>query len=185
MSEGSRSGVHCTRLNVPPMERAMARPSIVFPTPGTSVRSRCPEAASTAADNSMTERLPTMTRSRLASSDSRTARPRSMVATVSEGTLADDHAGQGAGDAGCLLDLVRDEFAELRHVGSFNQRDDVVGTRHRGGDLHLRDPPHCLQRFHGSSGHSVHEDIRMNRHVRATPECFSPTSMICPWPRKK
>jgi hypothetical protein len=35
-SLGSRSGVHCRRLNSSPRETARARASIVLPTPGTS-----------------------------------------------------------------------------------------------------------------------------------------------------
>ena len=44
MSPGSRSGVHCTRENVSPTERAIARANAVLPTPGTSSINRCPSA---------------------------------------------------------------------------------------------------------------------------------------------
>jgi len=39
MSEGNRSGVNCIRPKLASMEEAMARASVVFPTPGISVKS--------------------------------------------------------------------------------------------------------------------------------------------------
>jgi hypothetical protein len=41
-SDGSRSGVNCTRENEQSIERAIALASIVFPTPGKSSMIRCP-----------------------------------------------------------------------------------------------------------------------------------------------
>src|SRR3954451_12198653 len=43
-SEGSRSGVDCTRVNHPPIDVASARASVVLPTPGTPSSSRLPSA---------------------------------------------------------------------------------------------------------------------------------------------
>ena len=42
ISVGSKSGVHCTRLNVAPTLLARARASIVLATPGTSSSKMCP-----------------------------------------------------------------------------------------------------------------------------------------------
>ena len=42
MSVGSKSGVHCTRLNDAPTLLARARASIVLATPGTSSSRMCP-----------------------------------------------------------------------------------------------------------------------------------------------
>ena len=62
MSTGIRSGVNCTRLTEPSIERARALASDVLPTPGTSSRSRCPSANSVTSATRITSGLPTITR---------------------------------------------------------------------------------------------------------------------------
>src|SRR5215831_6711974 len=62
MSDGSRSGVHWMRRNVPPTEVARARASIVFPVPGRSCSKMWPPATSPARVRRTTLSLPTMTR---------------------------------------------------------------------------------------------------------------------------
>ena len=63
MSEGSRSGVNCTRRKVQPRERAMVRASMVLPMPGTSSIRTCPLQRMATRSSSVASRLPTMTRS--------------------------------------------------------------------------------------------------------------------------
>ena len=66
MSDGSRSDVPWMRLNVPSIDRASARASMVLPTPGTpSTRRCCPEKSATVA-SATSSRLPRMTFSTLA-----------------------------------------------------------------------------------------------------------------------
>ena len=45
MSDGSRSGVNCTRFHEQSMEAAMALARLVLPTPGTSSMRRWPSAS--------------------------------------------------------------------------------------------------------------------------------------------
>src|ERR1700716_4310717 len=59
MSEGTRSGVHWIRLNDSAKERATARASVVFPTPGTSSSSTCPSTRMAARSCSVAARFPT------------------------------------------------------------------------------------------------------------------------------
>ena len=66
MSTGIRSGVNCTRLTEPSIERASAFASDVFPTPGTSSTSRWPSANSVTSATRTTSGLPTITRWMLA-----------------------------------------------------------------------------------------------------------------------
>ena len=61
MSEGNRSGVNCIRPKLASMEEAMARASVVFPTPGMSVKSTCPPAKSETRARSTTPSLPMTT----------------------------------------------------------------------------------------------------------------------------
>ena len=61
MSDGSRSGVNCTRRTEQSIERPSALASIVLPTPGTSSTSRWPSASSTTRARSTELRLPSMT----------------------------------------------------------------------------------------------------------------------------
>ena len=58
MSEGSTSGVNCTRLNDSPTARLSATESVVLPTPGTSSSSTCPSANSAIISFFITSRLP-------------------------------------------------------------------------------------------------------------------------------
>src|ERR671931_446200 len=62
-SLGTRSGVHWTRRNARSSERATARASVVFPTPGTSSSRTCPSTRSAANSCSVAARLPTTMRS--------------------------------------------------------------------------------------------------------------------------
>ena len=64
-SDGRRSGVACTRLNVPPIDRATARASIVFPTPGTPSSNRFPSDSRHSTAARTAARLPAITRSTL------------------------------------------------------------------------------------------------------------------------
>src|SRR6266498_2795037 len=64
-SEGSRSGVAWTRLNVPWIDPAMARASMVLPTPGTPSSRRFPSANRQTTAASTASRLPAITRSTL------------------------------------------------------------------------------------------------------------------------
>src|SRR5437868_8629007 len=61
MSLGTRSGVHWTRRKVRSSERATARASVVFPTPGTSSRRTWPSTRSAPSSCSVTSRFPTTT----------------------------------------------------------------------------------------------------------------------------
>src|SRR5688500_4180825 len=81
MSDGTRSGVHCTRRNSSASVRATARASVVFPTPGTSSRSTWPSTSSAAKSCSIAARLPMTTRptcSTRRAAASRTLTPRSL-----------------------------------------------------------------------------------------------------------
>ena len=53
MSVGSRSGVHCTRENLPPTLWASVFAKVVLPVPGRSSSSRCPLARRQASTNSI------------------------------------------------------------------------------------------------------------------------------------
>ncbi len=70
MSDGSRSGVHCSRFMPMSSERARARASIVLPVPGTSSSSTWPRQSSATTASSITGRLPMITFSMFAISDS-------------------------------------------------------------------------------------------------------------------
>ncbi len=59
MSEGKKSGVNWIREKFAAIEEAIALASVVFPTPGTSVRSTCPPARSETKHRSTTLSLPT------------------------------------------------------------------------------------------------------------------------------
>ena len=61
MSEGSRSGVNCSRRTEQSIDRPSALASIVLPTPGTSSTSRWPSASSTTRARSTELRLPSIT----------------------------------------------------------------------------------------------------------------------------
>ena len=67
-SEGSRSLVNWMRWKLPPIERASARASVVFPTPGTSSISRWPRAQSAITACRITPGFPRSTRAMFASS---------------------------------------------------------------------------------------------------------------------
>ena len=58
MSDGSRSGVHCTRRHEQSMEAAMALARLVLPTPGTSSMRRWPSASMQISASSMASVLP-------------------------------------------------------------------------------------------------------------------------------
>ncbi len=60
-SLGSKSGVHCTRLNEQPTLRDSARASIVLATPGTSSSKIWPPASQETNDNTSCFRFPTIT----------------------------------------------------------------------------------------------------------------------------
>ncbi len=64
-SEGSRSGVACTRLNVPPIDRATALASVVLPTPGTPSSRRFPSASRQSTAARTAAAFPAITRSTL------------------------------------------------------------------------------------------------------------------------
>src|SRR5438270_574442 len=61
-SDGSRSGVHWMRRNLPPTDVASARASMVFPVPGRSWSRMCPPATSPVSASRTAWSLPTMTR---------------------------------------------------------------------------------------------------------------------------
>ena len=61
ISEGSRSGVHCIRLNVQSNELAIDRASMVLPMPGTSSTNICPPLSKAASIISIRSSLPTNT----------------------------------------------------------------------------------------------------------------------------
>jgi len=67
-SEGSRSGVHCRRLQSRATDLARARASMVLPVPGTSSSSRWPRQSRVTTASSITGRLPMMTFSTLSMS---------------------------------------------------------------------------------------------------------------------
>src|SRR3977135_155387 len=96
-SEGSRSGVNCSRENEQSSDRASALASIVFPTPGKSSMIRCPSAT----------RQSTTRRS--ASCGAWTTRPRlaTIAATRSAGS------GARAGSAKQALHLVENRGGDL------------------------------------------------------------------------
>ena len=58
MSEGRRSGVHCTRRQVDSIDAAIALARLVLPTPGTSSIRRWPSASRQMSANSIVSRLP-------------------------------------------------------------------------------------------------------------------------------
>ena len=62
-SEGSRSGVNCTRPKRRPVAVANERAMSVLATPGTSSSRTCPSASSASSTSSRTSRLPTTARS--------------------------------------------------------------------------------------------------------------------------
>ena len=63
MSDGSKSGVNCTRRHDPPVDRAMAFASEVLPTPGTSSIKRWPSENKHTSDRCTARRFPRSTRS--------------------------------------------------------------------------------------------------------------------------
>src|ERR1700712_5709184 len=98
-SLGSRSGVNWMRRTVAAIDAANALASIVFPTPGTSSRSRCPSASSTTSAVRTTSDLPSMTVStaaRIASATEATASTSGSAAGSGRGTR--DSAGSVAMD---------------------------------------------------------------------------------------
>ena len=78
MSDGSRSGVHCTRRNVRPSAVARLRAASVLPRPGTSSNSTWPPASTAASAVVSGSRMPT---TRVATS-SRIAPPRSATSAT-------------------------------------------------------------------------------------------------------
>ncbi len=66
-SDGRRSGVNWMRLQVPPIDAAIALASDVLPTPGTSSMRRWPSARRHTSARCTCSRLPWMTRSTLPS----------------------------------------------------------------------------------------------------------------------
>src|SRR6195952_4242744 len=107
-SLGSRSGVNWMRRTVAAIDAANALASIVFPTPGTSSRSRCPSASSTTSAVRTTSDLPSMTVStaaRIASATEATASTSGSAAGSGRGTrdsagsVAMDNLPAGAGAA--------------------------------------------------------------------------------------
>ena len=72
MSAGTRSGVNCSRANVPPTAVASVSTARVLATPGTPSSSTCPRASSATSIRSTSRSWPTMTR--LISNSARSSR---------------------------------------------------------------------------------------------------------------
>ncbi len=70
-SDGSRSGVNCTRPKLASSDVAKDLARLVLPTPGTSSSSRWPSEIRQSRINSMTSRLPWITRSMLSTTRSK------------------------------------------------------------------------------------------------------------------
>src|ERR1700712_3564017 len=123
-SLGSRSGVNWMRRTVAAIDAANALASIVFPTPGTSSRSRCPSASSTTSAVRTTSDLPSMTVStaaRIASATEATASTSGRVAGSGRGTR--ESAGSVAignlpAGAGAVLVCARERARDERNPPS-------------------------------------------------------------------
>ena len=86
MSDGSRSGVHCSRRKSRPSAEARLRAASVLPSPGTSSNSTCPPARMLASATSTASLMPTTT-----------VATRSRIAALSR---AISSTGRGSGDIG-------------------------------------------------------------------------------------
>src|SRR6266542_505114 len=106
-SDGRRSGVACTLLNEPPMERATALARVVFPTPGTPSSSRLPPASRHITAARTAAVFPAMTRSTLA--------------TTRWGARAVSKPEGGAEGSPMSVDWIGPPRAGLERVGSCSQ----------------------------------------------------------------
>src|SRR3989440_6666948 len=117
MSEGSRSGVHWMRRNVPPTEVANARASIVLPVPGRSWRRTWPPATMPAIASRTTRSLPTITRWMFFSIRSSSSAARRGWSARSWVAATGPSLEMPSGPAVCLRILCRwGPFPALRHA---------------------------------------------------------------------
>src|SRR4029079_17068616 len=118
MSEGSRSLVNWMRRNVPPSAPAIARASVVLPTPGMSSIRRCPRASRATTAARIASGLPRITDA-MASSSLRTA-----PISVDESGASVTETPDGAGTAGMFDEYSLSHGAHANaempvpHVGS-------------------------------------------------------------------